>query len=350
MFLKVCIIKDDNNNVFGAFTDIPFDRGNSFKSSNKSFLFSINSSKYSKIEPILFDIKNSNHAVYHGNNDLCIFGDHDLFISNNCNSNLLSYHNIGHSYSNNNGNLIQLSSERKFFRVIEIEIYKINLLPIISSKSLKLPLYKQALDKLNNYPIEKKKINELTDIIDNQKKKIENEELELLSELKFARDIYNGNTIGCRMIKVPNIVNISLLDNNMEKKKLSNSELINNIVELIRNNKYQDEQKYIYNDYEFKNIITNYNISGKIVSILTQTVLNFGTKSFIEKHKNVGQDGNIYIDYPIEPFISIITFFRSKSLFGNCYNKIYTKKKDKKNLLKLIELYRIESYNLINVD
>jgi hypothetical protein len=346
----VWIIKDDDNNVFGAFTDIPFDRGNSFKSSYKSFLFSLNSRKYYKIKPILYDIKNINHAVYHTNDNLCIFGDIDLFISNNCNSNNLSFHNIGHSYTNNNGGLIQLSSERKFFRVMDIEVFKINVLPILSSQSLQLPLYKKELDKLNKYPIENKKINEINDAIYNQNKKLQNEEIELLSELLFARDIYNGNIIGCRMIKVPNIV--SLLDNNYlvnKKQYKTHSELINNIVDLVNKKYQQDEQDYINNDNDYENMITNYNVSGRIVSILTQTLFKFATKLFIEKH-NASQDGYIFIEYPKEPFISIITFIRSKSLLGSSYNKIYTKKKDKQNLLNLIEIYKIESYDLINID
>ena len=122
----ICVIKDDQNNVFGGYTDVPWtSSGGSWKHSDVSFLFQLSSEGQRNVTKFTLNGINNDYAVWHNSNFLCVFG-FDIVIHDNCNSNQNSYCNIGHTYLNN-GTPHILTGGRQYFQVAEIEVYQLDM-------------------------------------------------------------------------------------------------------------------------------------------------------------------------------------------------------------------------------
>ena len=124
----ICVIKDDQNNVFGGYTDVPWtSSGGSWKHSDVSFLFRLSSEGQRNVTKFTLRGTDNKDAVYHNSSYLCVFGGrHDIVISDNCNSNQISSCNIGKTY-HNNGTPHILTGGRQRFQVAEIEVYQLDM-------------------------------------------------------------------------------------------------------------------------------------------------------------------------------------------------------------------------------
>lgn len=121
------IIKASNGNVFGGYTEASWSDNGLYKADSNSFLFSL-INKNNK--PIKIKISHGfePYAIFCGANCGPTFGGgHDLFISDNPNSNSLSYSNLGHSYKHpqyafgsvESNTLLAVSH---YFQVADIEV------------------------------------------------------------------------------------------------------------------------------------------------------------------------------------------------------------------------------------
>ena len=117
--------------IFGAYTSDAWDSSGEFKSDPNAFLFSLTNNDN---RPCKLKIENPNqhrYAIFCGSlMDGPSFGiGHDLFISNDANSNTFSYSNVGLTYlhpeyKSNEARSFLAGSQ--YFQLSEIEIYKIN--------------------------------------------------------------------------------------------------------------------------------------------------------------------------------------------------------------------------------
>ncbi len=120
------IIRTVNNNIFGAYVEVSWSGGGSYKSDSNAFLFSlINPSK----NPIKMPISSTQYAIYaHPSYGPTFGGGHDLYTPDQPNSNQ-GYLNLGHSYKLPNFLTYGSSQAQAYldgaynFRVSEIEVF-----------------------------------------------------------------------------------------------------------------------------------------------------------------------------------------------------------------------------------
>ncbi len=111
-----------NDNVFGGFTDVPWQSEGGFKKSSSSFLFSVD-------KKMKFGLRDSNKAVYHGKDYGPTFGGgHDLALYDKCGQNLASWSSLNFSYvvpEEHQGKAPKLLAGSTDFYVNEYEVYRV---------------------------------------------------------------------------------------------------------------------------------------------------------------------------------------------------------------------------------
>ena len=125
-YAKTITLVKSNMFIFGGYTSASWEETDQYKSDSKSFLFSL-VNKDNK--PLKMKCQNVNNSIYCSSTSSAVFGGgHDLYISNNSNSNTTSYSNLGHSYEHPK-HKYDTSEVSSFlagcfnFKVNEIEIY-----------------------------------------------------------------------------------------------------------------------------------------------------------------------------------------------------------------------------------
>jgi hypothetical protein len=123
----VAVILTTNGFVFGGFTTVVWDSSNSYKGDNtsRSFVFTVKNPRNS--EPTKFPISNLQCAIYCHESHGPTFGNHCIYISNNCNANNSSYTALGNSYTNLTGlDGQKIFTGENYFTVKEIEVFSID--------------------------------------------------------------------------------------------------------------------------------------------------------------------------------------------------------------------------------
>jgi hypothetical protein len=111
----VTLVRATNSRVFGGFVECSWNQNGNY-AAGSGFLFSL------KTPPTRFNIQNSSNSLYGAAGYGPTFGGgHDLFISDQSNSNSSSYSSLGHSYQNL-GDPNHLAGARAF-QVSELEVY-----------------------------------------------------------------------------------------------------------------------------------------------------------------------------------------------------------------------------------
>jgi hypothetical protein len=99
------LIETTKGFIFGGFTPLAWDSttsGYKSDSSQKSFLFTLKNA--GNIEPRKFKLSNMSYAIYSYSGCGPIFGNgHDIYVTDNYNSNNSSYTNLGNGYLNDTG-------------------------------------------------------------------------------------------------------------------------------------------------------------------------------------------------------------------------------------------------------
>jgi hypothetical protein len=122
----VTIILTTEGFLFGGFTPIAWDSGNSYKTdgSQKSFTFSVKNPH--NIEGKIFSVKNPERAIYCHSSLGPIFSNYAIKITNDCNMNPNSYTNLSNSYANDTGIAgNQFCTGSSYFTVKEIEAFAV---------------------------------------------------------------------------------------------------------------------------------------------------------------------------------------------------------------------------------
>ena len=123
----ICLFKNENDNIFGAYASISWTSNSSYYAANGSFLFTL--TNIHGTAPTKYpNNQNYDYAVYHNSGYGPTFGgNHDLYIPNNyLNSN--SYSSLGYSYSDvlGKGNSIFSSNNNSNnFKLKELEVFKL---------------------------------------------------------------------------------------------------------------------------------------------------------------------------------------------------------------------------------
>lgn len=85
------IIQSSNGNIFGGYTDVEWDCSNKLKKNNDAFIFSLINENDNQIR-VKIDPNESEFAIVCDELAGPIFGDgHDIYISNNCDTQMQSY-------------------------------------------------------------------------------------------------------------------------------------------------------------------------------------------------------------------------------------------------------------------
>jgi len=95
----VTVVKSSGGYIFGGYTDVAWSGGGGWKSSSKSFLFSLKD--HAGVGPVQMPIKSDStgYAVQHNSRIVPIFGNgHDLFVASNANANTSSSSSVGSAY------------------------------------------------------------------------------------------------------------------------------------------------------------------------------------------------------------------------------------------------------------
>ena len=123
----ICLFKNENDNIFGAYASISWTSNGSYYAANGSFLFTL--TNIHGTAPTKYpNNQNYDYAVYHNSDRGPTFGgNHDLYIHNNYFNNN-SYSSLGYSYSDvlGKGNSIFSSNNNSNnFKLKELEVFKL---------------------------------------------------------------------------------------------------------------------------------------------------------------------------------------------------------------------------------
>ncbi len=120
----VTVVKSSDGYIFGGYTDVAWEQNGVWKSSAESFLFSLKD--HEGVGPVKMPIKShmTGDAVYHDSNYGPFFGDGDLDVASNANSNTSSYSNVGYTYQlPSNTNDPHFLTGSRNFTVSEYEVF-----------------------------------------------------------------------------------------------------------------------------------------------------------------------------------------------------------------------------------
>jgi hypothetical protein len=125
------LISDTDGNVFGGFTPVKWESGNTYKGDDslRSFLFTLRNPH--GVPPRKFALKaeGKQWAIYCGSTDCAVFGNTDIHVRDNCNRHRISYTWIGtrwsdRPYTNDTAFEDFLTGAREF-TLKEIKIFEI---------------------------------------------------------------------------------------------------------------------------------------------------------------------------------------------------------------------------------
>ena len=125
-YTKTLTLVKSNTFIFGGYSSASWDENDQYKSDSNAFLFSL-VNKDNK--PIKMKCQNAHNSIYCSSTSSAVFGGgHDLYISNNSNTNTTSYSNLGHSYEHpkhkyDTSEVSSFLAGSFNFKVSEIEIY-----------------------------------------------------------------------------------------------------------------------------------------------------------------------------------------------------------------------------------
>jgi hypothetical protein len=125
-YTKTLTIVKSNSFIFGGYSSASWEENDQYKSDSNAFLFSL-VNKDNK--PIKMKCQNAHNSIYCSSTSSAVFGGgHDLYISNNSNTNTTSYSNLGHSYEHpkhkyDTSEVSSFLAGSFNFSVSEIEIY-----------------------------------------------------------------------------------------------------------------------------------------------------------------------------------------------------------------------------------
>jgi hypothetical protein len=120
------LISTTKNFILGGFTPISWDSSSQYKpdNSNQSFIFSVKNPH--NIEGKIFSLTNSSRAIYCHQAYGPTFGNHSIYVSDNCNNNNTSYTYLGYSYANDTGmSGNQFCTGEQNFTVKDIEVFEL---------------------------------------------------------------------------------------------------------------------------------------------------------------------------------------------------------------------------------
>eukprot|EP00331_Platyophrya_macrostoma_P008247 CAMPEP_0176421748 /NCGR_PEP_ID=MMETSP0127-20121128/9351_1 /TAXON_ID=938130 /ORGANISM="Platyophrya macrostoma, Strain WH" /LENGTH=605 /DNA_ID=CAMNT_0017802523 /DNA_START=84 /DNA_END=1901 /DNA_ORIENTATION=+ len=113
------------NKIFGGYSNETWNNASNYKTSNKSFIFSITEKQKYALKANMTTYSTYGYAPY----GPTFGGGHDFMIADNCNVSTTNYSNFGHSYENGevNGSYSQSKLAGAYnFLVEEIEVYHID--------------------------------------------------------------------------------------------------------------------------------------------------------------------------------------------------------------------------------
>jgi len=120
------IIKSENGNIFGGYTNASWDSSQTYKSDSWSVLFSLINQND---KPVVLKIRNdeySSYAIYcHASYGPTFGSGLDLMISSDSHVNSNSYSNLGHTYTASGIAYQNLLAGSYQFKVQEIEVYQL---------------------------------------------------------------------------------------------------------------------------------------------------------------------------------------------------------------------------------
>jgi hypothetical protein len=122
----ITIILTTDDFIFGGFTSMAWDSSGNDKEdmSRKSFIFSVKNPH--NIEGKRFSVSNPERAIYCTSSHGPIFGNHSIYVANECNENTSSYTRLGLGYMNNTGKRgSEFFTGSKYFTAKEIEVFTI---------------------------------------------------------------------------------------------------------------------------------------------------------------------------------------------------------------------------------
>jgi len=394
----LCVIKDDLNNVFGGFCDIPWSQSGQYVSSSTSFLFSVGPPPDFAVTKFSLLSGEADCAVFHDITYLCTFGEgYDLCITDNCHLNANSSSVLGYTYSREGGDANRLSNGREKFTVKEIEVYTIS-----NIEEAKIPL--QAINEFeslhNMHTAESDETNSLNNVSNeisssNHKQNLPFvnrvlEHTETMSDLKstsieFVKKMteqrQENDAVEIRLLKellfVEHVSELCFLaaaetPSSFEKGVLrkwcrSSDEILSNNgsetlvkIEEVINRLYALEEAILKhkktvlcgeqteNMPEIDDVVT-FNAGGTIVCVRRSTILNGAPGSYLatrvsrrwDEHDNeIDEDGNFFEDVNPCYFLAIISYLRLKVLLGEDErNKVFVSKEDIPSLQKLLSFY-----------
>ena len=117
----VCIIKSQQQHIFGGYTEVAWSSSNAYRSDPNSFIYLLQSKRGDK--PEKWTCKNTSYSVYHHSSYGPTFGGYDFYLCNNCNTTNSSYANLGHSYNAPRDNNKLAGSYN--FKVLDYEVFQI---------------------------------------------------------------------------------------------------------------------------------------------------------------------------------------------------------------------------------
>ena len=125
------LVKNTSGHVFGGFASIPWTSPSSSggKQAPGSFLFTL--TNMHGIQPTKFTLKDENdgYAVYHDTGYGAEFGNYDIDIYSNCNTNTSSYADFPKRYNDTTGkgrSIFTSNTSSHNFQVQEIEVFRVN--------------------------------------------------------------------------------------------------------------------------------------------------------------------------------------------------------------------------------
>jgi hypothetical protein len=127
-YRTLTIIKSENGNIFGGYTNAAWDSSSGYKSDTGSVLFSL--INQNGIPVVLHNYASSSAIYCHASYGPTFGGGHDLMISSNSNTNTNSYSILGHTYRAsgviyNTAQAQHALAGSKNFKVLEIEVYQL---------------------------------------------------------------------------------------------------------------------------------------------------------------------------------------------------------------------------------